>query len=85
MNKGASEQVGPSTTDRGPQKKNCMGASLTHLLRFNDHGEDFLEQVITGDETWVHQYCPETKAQSMAWKQPGSPNIKKFKTSTSPG
>jgi len=60
-----------------------MGASLTHLLHFNDHGEDFLEQIITGDEIWVHQYCPETKAQSMAWKPPGSPIIKKFKTSTS--
>jgi hypothetical protein len=24
-----------------------MGASLTLLLRFNDHGEDFLEQIIT--------------------------------------
>jgi len=32
-------------------KKNRMGASLTHLLRFNDHGEDILEQIITGDET----------------------------------
>jgi len=60
-----------------------MGASLTYLLRFNDHGEDFLEQIITGDETWVHQYCPETKVQSMAWKRPGLPTIKKFKTSTS--
>jgi hypothetical protein len=37
-----------------------MGASLTHLLRFNDHGEDFWEQIITGNESWVHQYCPET-------------------------
>ena len=64
-------------------KKNCMGVSLTHLLRFNDHDEDFLEQIITGDETWV-QYCPETKVQSMAWKHPGSPTIKKF-TSTSSG
>jgi hypothetical protein len=36
-----------------------MGASPTLLLRFNDHGEDFLEQIITGDETLVHQYCPE--------------------------
>ena len=33
----------------------------------------------------VHQYCPETKAQSMAWKHPGSPTFKKFKTSTSSG
>jgi len=40
---------------------------------------------ITGDETWVHQYCPETQAQSMAWKHPRSPTIKKFKTSTSSG
>ena len=55
-----------------------MGASLTHLLCFNDHCEDFLEQIITGDETWVHQYCPETKAQSMARKHPGSPTIKKI-------
>jgi len=47
-------------------KKNRVGASLTRLLHFNDHGEDFLEQIITGDETWVHQYCPETKSQSMA-------------------
>jgi hypothetical protein len=51
-----------------------MGASLTRLLRFNDHGEDFLEQIITGDETWVHQQCPERNAQSMKWKHPGSPN-----------
>jgi len=62
-----------------------MGASLTHLLCFHDHGEDFLEQIITGDETWVHQYCPETKVQFMEWKHPGSPTIKKFKTSTSSG
>ena len=66
-------------------KKTRMGASLTHLLRFNDHGEDFLEQIVTGDETWVHQHCPETKAQSVAWKHPGSPTIKTFKTSTSSG
>ena len=66
-------------------KKKRMIASLTHLLCFNDHGEDFLEQIITGDETWVHQYCAETKVQSMAWKLPGSPTIKTFKTSTSSG
>jgi len=66
-------------------RKNRTSASLSHLFRVNDHGEDILEHVITGDETWVHQYCPETKAQSMAWKHPGSPTIKKFKTSTSSG
>jgi len=31
---------------------------------------------ITGDETCVHQYYPETQVQSMAWKHPRSPTIK---------
>ena len=77
-------QVGHSTTDRGPRDK-PYGCIHTHLLCFNDHGDDFLEQIITGDETCVHQYCPETKAQSMAWKHPGSPTIKKFKISITSG
>jgi len=38
-----------------------MGASLTHLLHFNDHGEDFLEQIITGDETWDFHLFPNMK------------------------
>jgi len=59
-----------------------MGASLTHLLCFNDN---FLEQITTRDEIWAHQYYPETKAQFMAWKYPVSPAIKKFKTSTRSG
>jgi hypothetical protein len=66
-------------------KKNRVGTSLAHLHCFNNHGEDFLEQIITGDEAWVHQYCPETKAQSMVWKHPGFPTIKYFKTSTNSG
>jgi len=43
------------------QKKNRMGASLTHLLHFNDHGEDLLEQIITGDGTWDFHLFPNTK------------------------
>jgi hypothetical protein len=34
----------------------------------------------TADETWLHHYEPETKAQSMAWKRPTSPVAKKFKS-----
>ena len=29
---------------------------------------EFLGRVITGDETWVFQYDPETKRQSLHWK-----------------
>ena len=32
----------------------------------NDHR--FLSNVITGDETWVYTYYPETKTQSSQWK-----------------
>jgi len=33
----------------------------------------FLLNVVTGDETWVYAYDPETKTQSSQWKIPGSP------------
>ena len=44
---------------------------------------DILGQVITGDETWVFQYDPETKRQSMLWKTATSPRPKKARMSKS--
>jgi histone-lysine N-methyltransferase SETMAR len=38
---------------------------------------DLLTHVITCDETWIFQYNPETKRQSMHWKTPTSPRMKK--------
>ena len=37
------------------------------------------------DETWVHYYEPENKAQSRQWVGPGSPRPRKFKTQPSAG
>jgi len=37
----------------------------------------FLSYVITGDETWVYAYDPETETQSSKWKSLGSPRPKK--------
>ena len=34
---------------------------------------DFIERVVTQDETWVHHFDPESKMQSKQWKHPGSP------------
>ena len=45
-----------------------------HLERLND----ILGHVITGDETWVYQYDPETKQQSAQWKTANSLRPKKF-------
>jgi len=40
------------------------------------HDPNFLSQVITGDESWVYDYDPETKQQSTQWKTPSSPRPK---------
>jgi hypothetical protein len=45
----------------------------------------FLEPIVTADETWVHHYEPESKAQSMAWKRMTSPMSKKFISQPSAG
>jgi hypothetical protein len=35
-----------------------------------------LSRVITGDESWIYGYDPETKQQSSQWKSPNSPRAK---------
>jgi len=40
----------------------CISREL--LERFEKEGEDFLKNIITGNETWVH-HDPENKRQSM--------------------
>jgi len=37
----------------------------------------FLKNIVTGDESWVYGYDPETKQQSSQWKGPTSPRPKK--------
>jgi len=39
---------------------------------------DFLSQLVTVDETWLHHYDPETKQQSTEWRHSGSPCPQKF-------
>jgi len=38
--------------------------------------DDILGRAITGDETWVYQYDPETKQKSAQWKTANSPRPK---------
>lgn len=44
-----------------------------------EHGEAYLNSIITGDETWLHHYDPESKQASSVWKTPSSPTPKKAK------
>jgi len=43
----------------------------------------FLGNVITGDETWVYGYDPETRVQSSQWKSPSSPRAQETRQSRS--
>ena len=55
------------------------------LLKHFRSKDDFLLHLVTVDETWVHYYEPENKAQSRQWVGPGSSRPKKFKTQLSAG
>src|SRR6202042_506879 len=47
--------------------------------------KNFLETMVTVDETWVHHYDPESKIASMQWKTPGSPTPVKPRAEKSAG
>ena len=50
---------------------------------YNANPEDFHTRLVTGDETWLHHWDPDTKKESMQWKHPGSPPPMKFRTQPS--
>lgn len=64
-------------------KETRMVLCLNHLERYHREGEEFLQGIVTGDETWVHYSTPESKRDSMTWKHVTSPPPKKFKLTAS--
>ena len=56
-----------------------------HLDRHAHEGDVLLHRIVTGDESWVYHYEPESKRQSIQWKHLLSPANKKFKTQASAG
>ncbi|XP_026822225.1 protein GVQW3-like [Rhopalosiphum maidis] len=61
----------------GEQKENRKQIA-TDLLECSESDDFFFKSIITGDETWVYGYDPETKVQSSQWKTPDSPRPKKL-------
>ena len=47
------------------------------MLDCSNSNPNFLNIVITGDESWVYGYDPETKMQSSQWRHPSDPRPKK--------
>ncbi len=66
-------------------KKNCMAAVLTFLMRYAEEGEKMLNDIIKGDEIWVHHFTPTSKQATMMWKQLEEATLRKFKNVLSAG
>lgn len=66
------------------QKQDRVDICNDNLELLNENW-NLLSTLITGDETWVHYYDPETKQQSMQWKHSDSPPPKKAKAQKSAG
>lgn len=67
------------------QKAQRVTSSSEFLRRYDAEGDEFLDRIVTLDETWLWYYDPETKADSSVWKTPGTPPPKKARVSRSGG
>jgi transposase len=59
-----------------PQKEWRLSVA-TNMLQEAESDENFMGQIIMGDETWVYEHDPEKKHQSSQWKSAYSPRPKK--------
>lgn len=66
-------------------KRQRVDSSREFLRRYADEKDNFLDSIVTGDETWAFHFTPETKQQSREWRHPSSPKPRKFKQTQSAG
>ena len=65
------------------QKATRVDVSQELLALHDRDSADFAWRLVTGDETWIHHWDPETKQESMQWKHIDSPPTKQFRTQPS--
>lgn len=80
MNKVCAKLVPKNLT---PDQKLVRQQICSDFLERLDEEPELMENIITCDETWIFQYDVETKRQSMHWKTPASPRMKKARMSKS--
>ena len=76
--------MGPEMPERGLKSHRCQSSEQV-LEFFRRDPNDFLSRLVTMDETWLYHYDPQTKQQSVEWRQSGSPRPKKFRAQKSDG
>jgi hypothetical protein len=47
----------------GDHKTKRMGSALKYLTRYAREGDEFLDCIVTGNQTWVFHHTPESKQQ----------------------
>ncbi|UYV60925.1 hypothetical protein LAZ67_1002855 [Cordylochernes scorpioides] len=60
------------------EQKLCRLATCENMLEMTRTDPEWIDKIITGDETWVYGYDPETKRQSAEWRGQGEPRPKKI-------
>ena len=67
--------------------ESCYGGMSTrlHHRAVTEEGNQFLFNIVTGDELWIHHFDPEEKRLSMQYRHTSFSRPKKFKTMPSPG
>jgi len=61
--------------------ESCYGSMSTRLKQraVTEEGDQFLFNIVTGDESWIHHFDPEEKQMSMQCRHTSSPRPKKSK------
>ncbi|UYV61671.1 hypothetical protein LAZ67_1005810 [Cordylochernes scorpioides] len=68
------------------EQKLCRLATCEDMMEMTRTDPEWKDKIITGDETWVYGYDPETKPQSAEWRDKNSePNLHTFKPDTHGG
>jgi len=49
-------------------KTKGMSSALKFLTHCAQEGDEFLDSIVTGDETWCFHHTPESKQQSLQWR-----------------
>ena len=75
MRKVSAKMVQKELTEEQKQRRVTICRDLL------ERQDAILGRVVTGDETWVYQYDPETKRQSAQWNTASSPRPKTFRRS----
>ena len=68
-------QIYSQAADRATDEAPCE--ITQNMLHCANNDLEFMKTIITGDETWVYGYDPESKFQSSQWKHSKSPRPKK--------